>query len=149
MTATNHALTGAVLALVVKEPAAVIPIAIASHFVLDSLPHLGGIPTNTRRFLFILAADAGTACAILLTLIVLLPSAWLIPVFGAVLAMAPDLMWFPNFIREATGRKLKKTDGITKWHKAIQRYERPWGIAFELVWFAVLIPVLFRLMVNA
>lgn len=146
MTATNHAVTGAIIALVVKEPVLALPLAIASHFALDSLPHFGNhpkVPHTSRAFLYILAADAGMASSILMSLFILLPGSWLLPVACAILAMAPDLMWFPNFVREVTGQKLKKPDAITLWHKKIQRYERPWGMYVEAVWLTVMIPVLF------
>ena len=38
---TNHMVTGAVIALVVKQPALALPLAFLSHFVLDALPHYG------------------------------------------------------------------------------------------------------------
>ena len=42
MTATNHALTGAAIATLGKAtPICAIPLAFASHFVCDSLPHFG------------------------------------------------------------------------------------------------------------
>ena len=40
MTGTNHAMTGGVIGLVIGGPIA-IPIAFASHFLLDWMPHLG------------------------------------------------------------------------------------------------------------
>jgi hypothetical protein len=40
MTLTNHLLTGAAIAKLLPSPVA-IPIAFASHFVLDALPHFG------------------------------------------------------------------------------------------------------------
>lgn len=146
MTATNHALTGAVVALVVKEPVLVVPIAIASHFLLDSLPHFGGLSVTSRKFLFILAGDAGLATGLLASMIILQPTLWLIAVLGAVCAMAPDLMWFPNFLRSITDRPIKKPDSITTWHKKIQRYEQPQNMPYEVVYFVIMLPVFFMLL---
>lgn len=148
MTATNHALTGAAIALVVKEPVLVVPLAIASHFLLDSLPHFGGLPVTSRKFLFILAGDAGVTAGLLASMFMLQPALWLVAVVGAVCAMAPDLMWFPNFLRSVTDRPTKKPDSITKWHKKIQRYERPQNMPYEVVYFAVMSPVLFILLFS-
>jgi len=41
MTGTNHGMTGAVIALVVKEPIIAIPLSFFSHFVCDMIPHFG------------------------------------------------------------------------------------------------------------
>jgi len=41
MTITNHILAGAIIGAVIKEPALALPIAFASHFVMDALPHFG------------------------------------------------------------------------------------------------------------
>ena len=148
MTATNHALTGAVIALAVKQPVLVVPLAIASHFVLDSMPHFGGLPVTSRKFLFVLAGDTGIAAGLLSSMVLLQPPLWWVAVLGAVCAMAPDLMWFPNFLRAVTGRPTKKPDSITKWHKKIQRYERPQNMPFEGVYFALMLPLLFLLLFN-
>jgi hypothetical protein len=149
VTATNHVLTGAVIALVIKQPAAALPLAVASHFVLDSLPHFGNhpkVPHTSTAFLYILASDAGMAAAVLLTLFVVLPGHGLLAIACGILAASPDLMWFPNFVREVTGRKLKKPDPITRWHKRIQRYELPWGMYIEALWFVIFVPILLNLM---
>ena len=39
MTATNHALTGATIATLVRQPYLAIPLAFLSHFFCDALPH--------------------------------------------------------------------------------------------------------------
>lgn len=151
MTATNHALTGAVIALAIKQPWLALPLAVGSHFAMDALPHFGNHPRfalDSRSFLFLLAADAGAAFAVLLSLVVLLPGYWLMPVAAAMLAMSPDLLWFPNYVRGVNGRKQKKLDPITRWHSSIQRYELPWGWYVELVWFFCFLPLLFWLMFN-
>lgn len=41
MFVTNHVLAGAVLGLVVRRPAAVFPVAVASHLAMDRVPHWG------------------------------------------------------------------------------------------------------------
>jgi hypothetical protein len=143
MTASNHALTGAVIALAIRQPLMVIPLAVVSHFLLDALPHFGGVPITSRKFLFILAGDAGIAAGLLLSMFVLFQPLWWLPLLGAVCAMSPDLMWFPNFIREITGRECKKPDVITKWHKKIQWYERPQGMVVEVGWFILFMSLLF------
>jgi len=41
MTGTNHGMTGAVIALTVKQPLLAIPLSFFSHFVCDMIPHFG------------------------------------------------------------------------------------------------------------
>ena len=46
MTATNHALTGAIIGLVIGEPVLAIALAFASHFICDALPPVGSQDPN-------------------------------------------------------------------------------------------------------
>lgn len=48
MTATNHALTGAAIGLLVGEPLIAVPAAIASHFICDALPHYGRVGPDSK-----------------------------------------------------------------------------------------------------
>ena len=41
MTATNHALSGALIGLAVMQPILALPLAFVSHFMLDAVPHFG------------------------------------------------------------------------------------------------------------
>jgi hypothetical protein len=41
MTATNHAITGAIIAVVIDKPVIALPLALLSHFAQDALPHFG------------------------------------------------------------------------------------------------------------
>lgn len=139
MTATNHALTGAIIVLAIDKPALALPLALLSHFVLDALPHFGNYaraPHDSRLFMLILATDTAIATSIMVTLYVFLPSAWLVAVAGCLLAMSPDLMWIPGYIRALSGHKQKAhTNLIIRWHKHIQWAERPWGFFVEIGWF--------------
>jgi hypothetical protein len=49
MTATNHVITGAILVAAIKNPVVALPLALASHFVLDYLPHFGDKTGLTKR----------------------------------------------------------------------------------------------------
>ena len=48
MLLTNHALTGTVLGLSIDNEVILVPVAFASHFVLDGLPHLAGNTGSTN-----------------------------------------------------------------------------------------------------
>jgi hypothetical protein len=59
MTGFNHGMTGAAIALAVKQPALAVPLAFLSHFVTDMIPHFGLNEQElfSKRFNLILFAD--------------------------------------------------------------------------------------------
>lgn len=138
MTASNHALTGAIIALAIDKPVIALPMALISHFVLDALPHYDDqkrFPHSSRGFLLRLCADAALTCSLLIFIVTFLPTMWPLVVACALLAIAPDLMWAPGYLRIRDGLQLPAYRSLKKWHKGIQRYERPWGIFVEIAWF--------------
>jgi hypothetical protein len=82
MTATNHAVTGAVIGLLVGGPLIALPAAFLSHFVCDALPHSGNEddPHWIKRKLFkqLLVLDA-LACIVLVVIIFILSLCLCIP----------------------------------------------------------------------
>lgn len=144
MTGTNHAITGAIIGSVVGAPMLALPLAFASHFALDALPHYGEVSKeqNRRRFHLALALDALAVVAILLYLLLQRPSHWITAALGALLAMSPDIMWVPNFIRSIRKKAERSHNRLMHWHDRIQR-EHVWGIFVEAAWLLVMLPVLF------
>lgn len=58
MIATNHALTGAAIAVVIKQPILAIPLAFVSHFICDAIPHFGvDLKFNSRAMYVWLILD--------------------------------------------------------------------------------------------
>lgn len=146
MTASNHALTGAIIVLTIDKPVLALPLALASHFALDVLPHFGNYdraPHNSRLFMMILVADAAIAVSVMLAIYTFLPVIWLSAVAGSLLAMAPDLMWAPGYIRGLTRQEQSRPNAIMRWHKRIQWQERPWGFFIEIIWFVGGLALLF------
>jgi hypothetical protein len=74
MTATNHMLAGAVVAVGLQHPLLIAPIAVLSHFVLDGLPHFGVHRHDHAKrnrhplFQYMLAVDIALAVAMVLLL---------------------------------------------------------------------------------
>ncbi len=136
MTATNHALTGSLIGLMVGSPWLAIPLAFMSHFVLDAIPHFGvsDPKLNSRLFSLYLIFDAAMVLVLLGCLIVFQPASWVAGVCGAVAAASPDLMWLPDYIRAHKGKALAKHRHIVLFHKNIQWFERPIGFAVEVAW---------------
>ena len=136
MRATNHVLTGALIGATISLPAVALPAALASHFILDALPHFGGENHRSKVFLVELIFDALLALLFLATLYNRQPHNWLLMAGCGILAASPDLMWLPRYIKELKlGRKLKRPMNIiNRFHSRIQWSERPYFWWIEFVW---------------
>jgi len=140
MTATNHGLTGALIGAFLPLPIA-IPVAFASHFVLDSLPHYG-IPLKKRNetlvYRFIVYSDTLVALFIAATAVIL--HKWNMEITGWV-AYSPDALWVVHYYKQDKNLHIKTKNKFMEFHRAIQRWERPWGILIDLGTTAVLLPL--------
>lgn len=133
MTASNHVVTGALIATAVSQPAAAIPLALASHFVLDALPHYGDPNKSSwlnRNFKYILATDLFFAGLFLLAIVIAQPSSWFLLALCGVVAVSPDILWLPYFLADLRHEQ-KEHSNLAKFLKWIQWGERPWGIYLE------------------
>ena len=144
MTATNHTITGILIASVVKEPLLALPIALISHLVLDMLPHYGGkkLSQKSKSFKIMLAVDCGVAASILLLVAAAQPTGWLLMVSCGILAASPDLLWLPNWLRTLSGKKLKPRNKLENFLGRIQWCERSWGWMVEVVYYAAALTLL-------
>jgi amino acid permease len=135
VTATNHSMTGALIGLSVTNPWFALPLAVASHFVLDSLPHFGfeDLDDRSRKFTIILLIDA-LLCGLLVVFLFLSGhDLWLSASLAAFLAASPDFMWAPDYYRSLAGHPLKRPGNIIKrFHSRIQWFQRPAGAYIEL-----------------
>lgn len=138
MTTSNHVITGAVIAVAIKQPAAALPLAFLSHFVLDFIPHFGykGHRGFTEVFkhrlsFVVIAFDA-------------LMVAWLVGSFrqygliaylGGLAAIAPDFIWLYRYYGFERHGKKPPVNKFANWHNQIQWCERPWGLMIEIAWF--------------
>jgi hypothetical protein len=139
MTATNHALTGALIGISVGHPVALV-LAFVSHFVLDALPHYGtGLPPEilykTKAFRNYLFAEAALCFGVVLLLFFARPEFWLLAVFCAFVAAAPDLLSINHF-RITRGGKVWKPNLYSRFASGIQWFERPVGAVVEITWLA-------------
>jgi hypothetical protein len=143
MTATNHALTGAVVALVLKNPLLAIPVAFAAHFVMDAIPHFGisepdvFTRNSSKRFRTILIVDCILAALLLIFVPILLAPqiSWWITAFSMVACMSPDLVWGYHFYHETRHKIIKKKRLFSVFHHKIQWSETLNGIYIEAAWF--------------
>jgi hypothetical protein len=139
MTATNHALTGATIGLLVGNPLIALPAAFLSHFICDSIPHLDTHdPPMYKRTWFtrMLLVDALVCVGIVGSLALNHPLHWQLAAICAFLATSPDLMWINEYLRV----RRKQADqpmrlSIMRFHYFIQWFARPIGGLVEVAWF--------------
>lgn len=142
MTATNHTVTGIVIGLSVVNPWLAIPLAFASHFVLDSLPHFGNrghLSAALRMLKFVLPFDMLLALGVLLLVLIIQPTHWPVAMASGIAAASPDLWSIPLFVHYLqTGKARPGTDAFARFHSKLQWGERLWGAWIELAWFVAL-----------
>jgi hypothetical protein len=145
MQAINHTLTAGVIALTVKQPELVAPLALASHFALDMIPHYYNVPPwkggSKRRYYNTIYLDAALTLGAYIAMIKIWPSHSGVISLAVFLAIAPDFFW-------AIQRKVAPQSLIgryLKWHKAIQWSESAKGIIVEILWCLTSLAVLANL----
>lgn len=142
MKATNHVLTGAAIALIVKEPELAIPLSLASHFINDMFPHHHSrtVAAKTAKRM----ADVDTILAVTSIIIVAAVSNsvpdWLV-LTCALAAIAPDLIWVWRYahLRDMDKMFVEPLSSFSRWHLKIQWSETQKGIFVEIAWLALMI----------
>lgn len=140
MVGLNHALTGIAIAVMVKNPVLAPVIALASHFVLDALPHFGHpkLTPGTKAFRWYLLADAALMVAATLTAMLLFSAHWFLVGLCAFMAFAPDVLWYFTDYRPRRSTA-KWLQSYTTFAKIIQWYERPLGAVIEAIYAVVIV----------
>lgn len=137
MTATNHALTGAIIGLTLHQPLLALTLAVLSHFVLDASPHYENekLKINSEAFKTMLAFDLSFCVLLALFLAVARPESWFLACWCAFAATSPDLMWLPHYLRARAGISWHKpTYALARFHSTIQRFTSPLGWIVEAIW---------------
>jgi hypothetical protein len=149
MTATNHAITGAMIAIAIKKPELAIPLAFISHFLIDMIPHFEARDLPERFSRLFIFSDALIAAILTISITFLFNTkvpAWLIFICSAA-AVSPDFMWAFRFFRLKDMDRVFKDpmSWIARFHLDIQFSETLKGIVVEGFWFAVMFTLLFKL----
>lgn len=150
MIAANHILTGALIGAVVKEPAIALPLALGSHFALDSLPHFGFSSWEERKKhknLLEIIVGIDLILVIFVGSLFLGDSVnWLV-LACAITAIAPDLVWVYRYILPERFGRREPAKGLwlTEFHRNIQKREFPKGFVIEYAVFAVLLTAVIKL----
>lgn len=135
MTATNHALAGTIIGLTITQPAIALPLALASHFVLDMVPHFGmqfyKSPERKKWFHRYLAIDALFLAGVI-GFLFLSGAGWL--AFACLfLAGCPDFVQAYKYLFDKQFRIMPtQNHWFTKFHKNIQWSETPYGLLVEV-----------------
>jgi hypothetical protein len=148
VTATNHAVTGAIIGLLVADPLIALPTAVLSHFVCDSLPHFGTklsgeIWLKSKAFRNMLFIDASLCIILVACLAIAHPHHWLLASICAFLATSPDLVWI-NRYRLLRAKKPWHPSLFSRFAGKIQWFERPIGTVVEVIWFIAGVTILSR-----
>ena len=92
MLITNHVLSGALIGAATRRPATAFTLGVASHFVLDAVPHWGDWGDDKSVFMRVAIRDGLTGLAVMGALTALAePSARLAVLAGMAGAALPDL----------------------------------------------------------
>lgn len=148
MTATNHALTGAIVAISFQRPEVAIPMAFLTHFFLDSLPHFGiedeDIVGRNKNPAFMAVVITDIMLLAVVTIWLALSkhhiANWIL-LASAAAAYSPDVIWIPRFISEVRTHAFKPGGWFVRLHRKIQR-EHMWGIWVEAAWLVAAVTVI-------
>lgn len=151
MTASNHAVTGALIAVSVRQPAVAVVLSFFAHFAMDAIPHFGlkisdvFERNNSAKFRKVLIIDV-VLSAILLIMLPLLLSESFNPVYIFLCmfaCMSPDLVWGLRFYGELKNKVEKPKSLFSQFHNWVQWSETPKGIIVELIWFVIVLILVF------
>ena len=149
MRAINHALTGAIIGIAVPIPIIALPLALASHFICDAIPHYGDerTPLKSKLFAYGLLVDALLCIALVCVLFSTNQPSWFIASLCAFIATSPDFFWVPKYLRARKDKKFSdKPNWFMRWAKDIQWFEKPIGAVVEFAWLIAGSTVLFALL---
>lgn len=145
MTGFNHGMTGAVIAVSVKNPALAVPLAFVSHFAQDAIPHFDNFTGPNEKnllkkpFNIFLICDFIFSVGLMIILGFMFPDKkWLI--WGCMVAAAsPDLMWgyYRLYIERIKNRK-PKYDPVARFHLVMEQSETKLGAIPEVAWFVAM-----------
>ncbi len=137
-------MTGAVIALSIKNPAIAVPLSFISHYFQDVIPHWNyGVSrqTNdkgaffTKKFNLSLLGDFCLSLILMIVLAFLFPTQkWLI--WACMIAAAsPDLVWaYYRLYREHIKKQKPHYDLFSELHRKIQWSQTAHGGLVEIAW---------------
>ena len=146
MTGLNHALTGALVAAAIDEPAIALPAALLSHFVIDMIPHWDYRLPEVLKPLAVMM-DFTLSLSLLLILAVTVDASPRMIIAGGILGILPDAMWLPGIV---VGKEVPKSGKsvlhrVRRIHSKLQWSETRSGLIVEIIWLPLMIILLYNL----
>jgi hypothetical protein len=144
MTATNHAVTGALVATAIGNPWLALPAALISHFVIDCFPHWDYYKfirdPSLRRIAP--AVDILLGIGLLLAVSMAVQAPFWLAFAGGLIGIIPDTMWLSFILKgneSIKGNINSPLNRVRRLHLRIQWLETPklWGLLAEIIWLAV------------
>jgi hypothetical protein len=147
MTVTNHAVTGALVAVAIHNPWIGLPAALASHFVIDVIPHWNYFEENLLYRRIALMADITFSLMMLIILALTVDASRRLVIAGGFLGVLPDLMFAPHHITGEPTKLHKKTPLhlSRRLHLWIQIKEFSAGIYIEAAWFILMLVLIYQI----
>lgn len=134
MISLNHVLVGTAIGLAVKQPALAAPLAFASHFVLDAIPHFS-YEWPGWKFRTIWAIDAVTSLAAIILLSMAAPQFAPAIIAGGVFAELPDTIWiYDRWIIHG-----KSQHWFFRFHRFIQWSQTQPGLFYEVGYLCIFV----------
>lgn len=137
-----HTIVGAALAAKIGNPALALPLALASHFVLDMLPHwnphlrteqrtLGDLRPKTKRAVIVDVVLSLVVGILIATTVLPDLKHFVVVILGAFLAVLPDVLEGPHFF---FNQKNKFVARLLDFQKALQ-FDAPFlpGVLTQLL----------------
>lgn len=143
MTSANHMLAGAAIALTVSNPVLAVTAALGSHYAMDALPHFGykqGGYGNALKHRLTYWVVGISSIQLLLFSVFLLSQSQFFALGCAIVAVSPDIVGaLQYFIYEKKNKSVPVILQIhrDRLHARIQKFERPWGLAVDVVFSVV------------
>lgn len=132
-------MSGALIGALLPWPMA-LPVAFASHFVLDALPHYGidhKRRDHSRVYKLIVYSD--TFVALSMAAVAAILGKWHMEIAGWV-AYSPDVLWVLHYFQKGRSFHLHPRHWFMLFHRNIQWCERPWGIIPDMAAAVVMLP---------
>lgn len=147
MTVSNHALVASLIAVTIKDPVIVLPLAFLSHYILDALPHYGyaghGGYNEAFKHKATYVMEGFNLIGIVILLFTIHFSVWVVTA-AIILALLPDFEWVIRYLFYER-KNLKPPDTITaRYHQKIQWCERWWGLFVEVGFFIVIYTIFLK-----
>jgi hypothetical protein len=135
MTGFNHGITGALIAITVKNPVLAVPLSFASHYLTDMIPHFGFKQDVVlgKKFNRFILFDFIFSLVLMVVLGLLFPQQkWLIWIC-MIAAAIPDIVWW--IYRKSVTKWPKGLDSFTKMHFKWNAKSHVDHFYYDAIWF--------------